>query len=323
MRMFPQILAAALAAFTVPAADYKSTAGPFEVESVKLEWRDAKRDRDMPAKIYFPRGTTSPCPVVVFSHGLGGTRDSYEYLGRHWASHGYVSVHLQHHGSDDATWRGSGQPLESMRASTMNVQNSLNRPLDVTFALDQLAALNTSHGPLRQRLDLERIGVAGHSYGAFTTMAIAGQKFGPGGRSLADSRVEAAIAMSTPVPRRAPERNYGAIRIPILHLTGTADESPLNDTSARDRRVPFDSIQHAPQWLITFEGGDHMIFAGRSTTLPPARQAEMKKLILESTTAFWDATLRNDSTATKWLSDGGGKEALGKLGVIEAKTAKP
>ena len=39
--------------------------------------------------------------MIVFSHGLGGTRDGYEYLGRHWASYGYVSVHLQHKGSDD------------------------------------------------------------------------------------------------------------------------------------------------------------------------------------------------------------------------------
>ena len=121
----------------------RSAPGPFTVGTLQLEWRDAQRDREVPVKIYFPKNATGACPVIVFSHGLGGTRDGYAYLGQHWASHGYVSVHLQHHGSDDATWRGAGRSVESMRAATMNVENSLNRPLDVSFALDQLTKLNS------------------------------------------------------------------------------------------------------------------------------------------------------------------------------------
>ncbi len=304
------------------ATTYKSQPGPFTVETLKLEWHDATRDRAVPAKFYFPRSGTNPCPVIVFSHGLGGTCDTYEYLGRHWASHGYVLVHLQHHGSDDATWRGSARAVESMRAATMNVQNSLNRPLDVTFAIDQLTKINSGAGPLKGRLDPEHIGVGGHSYGAFTTMAMAGQRFGPGGRNLGDSRVKAALAMSTPVPKRAPERNYDPVKIPILHLTGTADESPLNDTKAAERRVPFDSIQHAPQWLITFEGGDHMIFAGRSTKLSASQSAALLDMIRQSTSAFWDVWLRDDAAAKRWLNDGDCKDALGKLGVLEMKNSK-
>ena len=40
-------------------------------------------------------------PVVLFSHGLGGSREGYGYLGSYWAAHGYVAVHLQHIGSDE------------------------------------------------------------------------------------------------------------------------------------------------------------------------------------------------------------------------------
>src|SRR4051812_39599848 len=94
-------------AVCVSGAELPATApGTFAVETLKLEWRDAKRQRDVPAKIYFPKDATGACPLIVFSHGLGGTRDGYEYLGRYWASHGYVSVHVQHLGSDDAVWRG-------------------------------------------------------------------------------------------------------------------------------------------------------------------------------------------------------------------------
>ena len=53
------------------AESYKSAPGPFAVETLKLEWHDAKRSRDVPAKIYFPKNATGACPVIVFSHGRG------------------------------------------------------------------------------------------------------------------------------------------------------------------------------------------------------------------------------------------------------------
>src|SRR5439155_6559666 len=115
-------------------------ADPDEIETIKLDWKDAKRDRDVPVLIYAPRSGAGPFPVIVFSHGLGGSRDGYAYLGRHWASHGYVSVHLQHLGSDNAVWEGA-QPSEIMqrlRDSAMNLENAANRPKDVSFAIDEL-----------------------------------------------------------------------------------------------------------------------------------------------------------------------------------------
>jgi len=324
MKFFPTLAAVLWISGGAFAHDaYRGAAGPFTVETLKLEWHDAKRDRDVPVKIYFPKNATGACPVIVFSHGLGGTRDIYEYLGQHWASRGYVSVHVQHHGSDDAAWRGQSRPFESMRNATMNLSNIVGRPADISFALDELTKMNAQAGALRGRLDMQRVGMAGHSFGAYATMAIAGQQFGPTGKNFADPRVKAAIAMSTPVPRRAPERNYSAIKIPMLHLTGTADVTPFNDGGAENRRVPFDSIQGSPQFLITFEGGDHMLFSGASGLRRDAkRDALMHDLILQSTTAFWDAYLRDDAAAKKWLTDGGCESAVGKAGVLEMKNAK-
>ena len=221
------------------------------------------------------------------------------------------------------TRRGAASPGDTLRAA-MNVENSVNRPLDVSFVLDQLADFNGQGGILRGRMDMQRIGVAGHSFGAFTTLAVAGQKLGPGERNFADPRVKAAIAMSTPVPRRPSENNYADICIPVFHLTGTADESPLlNDTTAKNRRVPFDLIQHAPQFLLTFQDGDHMIFSGRSNAFSPEKRSALLDVIRESTTKFWDAWLRDEATAQAWLTKGGAKSALGPLGVWEMKTARP
>jgi hypothetical protein len=61
------------------------TPGACAVATVEYNWHDDARDRDVPVKIYYPATNTAPCPVIIFSHGLGGFRAGYEYLGRHWA----------------------------------------------------------------------------------------------------------------------------------------------------------------------------------------------------------------------------------------------
>src|ERR1700722_1072373 len=89
---------------------YKEDHGPFAVQTVRYDWHDSKRDRDIPVKIYFPKTGEGPFPVIIFSHGLGGSREGYAYLGNHWASHGYISVHVQHLGSDSAVWQDVAPP---------------------------------------------------------------------------------------------------------------------------------------------------------------------------------------------------------------------
>lgn len=293
---------------------------PVSVATISLEWRDAARDRMMPVKIYYPQAGNGPFPVIIFSHGLGGTREGYAYLGRHWAGHGYVAVHLQHAGSDDAAWRGQLRPLQSMREAAAQVQNAVDRPLDVRFALDQVLRLNGEAGVFQGRLDTNRLGVAGHSFGAYTTLAVAGQLVGPARRTLADDRVKAAIAMSAPVPRRNAAAAYSQIRIPVLHMTGTEDNSPIGDTTARERRIPFDHVAGNDQYLLTFTGGDHMVFSGRNGWRGDrSHDAVFQELICRSSTAFWDAYLKGDAKAKAWLAEGGFENVLGREGLWEKK----
>jgi hypothetical protein len=253
-----------------------------------------------------------------------------------WAGRGYVSVHLQHIGSDDSVFRGGGG-LQGLQRAAGNPMNGINRIKDVTFALNQLEKANADDGPLKGRLDLKRVGMAGHSYGAFTTMAVAGQKFSTvsnvqlGG---AEPRIKAAIAMSSPIRRNTDfDKAYGSIRIPVLHMTGTLDDSPVGESPAADRRIPFDHTPGPNQFLITFTGGDHMVFSGR-VRLPAGVALPIKgmsgdgkldegfqQIIREASTAFWDAFLREDEdeTAKKWLTDGELKKRIGKQGVFEKK----
>lgn len=310
------------------AAGYKKDAGPHKVATMSVEWKDAKRERNVPAKIYYPETGKGPFAVVVFSHGLGGSREGYSYLGQHWASHGYVCVHLQHEGSDDVVWRGKKNAGEQMQRAGKDPKNAINRPLDVSFAIDQLTAIQTDKdNPLNGRLDLNQIGMVGHSFGAMTTLMIAGEaatKAG-GGKLLSDPRVKAGIPMSSPVPKRQKEYDdiFGNIQIPCLHMTGTLDESSVSETKADDRRIPYDHITKADQYLVTFVGGDHSIFTGQTRRGPRSQKnATFHDLIRMSTTAFWDTYLKEDKAAKEWLQGGGMKAAMGGDAKVEQKRAK-
>jgi len=322
------LLAAAREVAPPVAAPYATDRKLLPTESELLDWKDSARNRGIPVKVYFPADGAGPVPVIVFSHGLGGTREGYEYLGRQWAAHGYVSIHLQHAGSDDSVWRGQTQPAESMvRAASL--QNALDRDKDVKFAIDQLDSLNKNDAKLKGKLDVKTIGMAGHSFGAETTLLIAGQQIGAGGpiaqrlsANLADNRIKAAIPMSASVPaiRNNLDSVFAQIRVPIFYMTGTLDDSPTGDTKAADRRLDYDHTKaSAAAYLLTFTGGDHMVFSGRLQEAAGRKDDLFQKDIRLSSTAFWDAYLKNDMTAKKWLNDGGFKNALGDDGAFEKK----
>ncbi len=217
-----------------------------------LTWHDATRDRDIPVKIYAPTGATN-APLIVFSHGLGGTREGYAYLSQHWASNGYISVHVQHLGSDDVTWRGKSDRLGSMRQA-VTAENARNRPIDISFTITQMLG--------DPRVNTNVIGVAGHSFGAQTTLLIIGETVL--GKSYRDQRVSAAISMSS---GSMTPSSFRAVTTPCLHLTGTKDQGiVITDIKSVDRRFAFDNISAPGRCLITLNNATHMTFAGAGTT---------------------------------------------------------
>src|SRR5882762_7531630 len=127
-----------------------------------LTVKDQKRSRDIPIRVYLPKEKT-PAPVVLFSHGLGGSREGSAFLGTHWAARGYVAVFLQHPGSDESVWKDKppAQRLSAMRAAA-DLENFVLRVDDVRAVLDQLEQWNKAAGhPLSGRLDMKRVGMAG------------------------------------------------------------------------------------------------------------------------------------------------------------------
>jgi predicted dienelactone hydrolase len=213
--------------------------------------------------------------------------------------------------------------MPAMRRAAADPRNALDRVKDVTFAIDQLTALNTADGPLKGRLDLQHLGMAGHSFGGWTTVAVCGEVFSPGGRDLSgvDPRITCGIAMSAPVPRNIDlDKALGSIKIPMLHLTGLLDDSPVGDTKASERRQNYDHIKAPDQTLVIFKEADHMVFA--QPTRPGARHDSDERihdLLRQCTTAFWDAHLRGDAAAQAFLTGGGFAGQMGGDGTFEHK----
>jgi predicted dienelactone hydrolase len=158
-------------------------------------------------------------------------------------------------------------------------------------------------------MDLEHIGMSGHSFGAHTTQAVAGQSF-PLGGSFREPRIDAAVMMSPSPPAMGdPAKAFAAIKIPCLLMTGTLDDSPIGDTTPEDRLKVFPHLVNAPAWQVVFDKATHMSFGERKLDIPKA-DPRYHRAILALTTAFWDAELKQQPEAKAWVDGSGAKSVL-------------
>jgi len=298
---------------TAQAYDPLAVPASFEVSTLDLVVRDDARTRDIPVLVYLP-ASKIPAPVVLFSHGLGGSRTGNAYMGRHWSARGYVAVFLQHPGSDVGVWEPL-PPRQRMAAlqRAASAENFLLRVNDVSAVLDQLARWNAVDAhPLRSRLDLTRAGMSGHSFGAVTTQAVSGQTAARGLISYTDVRIAAAIAFSPSSPRLGdPKQAFGRVAIPWMLMTGTHDVSAIGDQTVEARLAVYPALPPGSKYEVVLEGAEHSAFTERA--LPgdsEERNPNHHRAILALSTAFWDAYLRGDGKARAWLDGEGPRSVL-------------
>lgn len=279
---------------------------------VDLTVKDAQRQRELPIRVYLP-SDKGGAPVVLFSHGLGGSREGSAYLGRHWAGRGYAAVFLQHPGSDTSVWRDEApaQRMNAMRKA-VNAENFMLRARDVPAVLDQIAVWNTTKGhALEGRLDMTRVGMSGHSFGAVTTQAVSGESFAGLGQALTDARIKAAVMFSPSSPRRGdPAHAFGGVKIPWMLMTGTKDVAVIGDADMKSRLAVYPALPPGSKYEVVLNGAEHSAFSDRA--LPgdtEKRNPNHHRVILALSTAFWDAYLRQDAAARAWL-DGDGPAAV-------------
>lgn len=275
---------------------------------------DDARSRDILIRVYLPQ-TTDAAPVILFSHGLGGSRENSSYLGEHWSRRGYAVVFMQHAGSDEEVWRGKPFPerLDALKAA-MTTENFRARVADVPAVLDQLTAWNAEAGhALAGRVDLGRVGMCGHSFGAATTQAVAGQTFPLAGSAYTDERIKAALIFSPNCPRRGitPAEAFGSVTVPWMLMTGTRDMAPVGEQTVESRLEVFPALPPGGKYELVLEGGQHSAFGDRP--LPGerlARNPNHRRAILALGTAFWDAHLRESADARAWLDADGPRDVL-------------
>jgi predicted dienelactone hydrolase len=297
-------LQAASADVSAPAVQAASDAEPLVSD---LDWIDTARSREVPVRLYWPARVAADgtVPLVVFSHGIGGSRQGYSYLGRYFAAHGVASLHLQHVGSDRQVWFGNPFTVLGRLRDAANEGEAIQRVRDLSFALDELL----ERSPYGARIDRTRIAAAGHSYGANTVMLAAGATLQRDGRSVQfrEPRIRAALLLSAPPFYGEPRLGeiLGALTLPSLHITATEDviRVPGYYSPMADRLAVFAATGSRMKTLAVFEGGSHNIFTDRTSSgglvLNPHVKSATQELALAFLHSVFDA---EDDAMQQWPS---------------------
>jgi len=280
--------------------------GPYAVGYTRFDVRDDSRDRTLPVYAWYPvrpadavgppavysvlfLGLASPVaiadapvarggpfPLVVFSHGNGGTGLQSFFLTEALASHGFVVVAPDHVGNTLADL------LFGSVGDTEIFQSALDRPRDVSFLIDTMLARSALRSDRFYRaVSPFRIGVAGHSFGGFTALAVAA---GFGGEAAsgfglevpadfepipADPRVRAIVPIS-PASSALGDDELGRIRVPTLLVGGTLDRTtPLVPELTR----PFEKIPGRPLFRADLRRASHFSFTNACDLIAVAEEA--------------------------------------------------
>jgi len=301
-RQFLKRLPAAGLALAAPSLAFfplQGLASASEFHIHDLDWVDTARGRPVPVRLYRPiaASSASPVPMIVFSHGIGGSRLGYSYLGSYWASHGLASLHVQHVGSDRSIWFGNPFNLVSRLQEAAQEKEAIDRVFDLRFALTRML-----EDPLGQIINPNQIIAAGHSYGANTTLLASGANVSRENIpvDLSDARIKAAIVISAPrfYGQNSVDSILQPIHLPTLHITATEDniQIPGYFSGYPDRLAIFEAIGSQRKALAVFEGGSHSMFTDRTRTGGAVLNQQVKEATQELSLDFMAQVLNNQAS---------------------------
>ena len=144
--------------------------GPVAVAKTTWHLIDTNRQRKFDVNVYKPQQITEDqIPVVIISHGLSSSPKEFSKRAEHLASYGYLVVLPQHPGSDT---QQTEDLIEGYTRQIFVLNEFIARPQDITYTLDELEKRNQQE--FAGKLDLENVGIFGHSFGGYTALAVAG-----------------------------------------------------------------------------------------------------------------------------------------------------
>jgi predicted dienelactone hydrolase len=266
---------------------------------------DSTRGVNVPARVRFPLGA-GPFPLIAFSHGLGANREAFETVAEHWASHGYIVVRVSH---DDS---GVGMSGGGMHPSEEKVRERVG---DVLAVLNEMAQVNATG--VANRIDPDRIAVAGHSYGSFITLASGGitiELVGDPSGNLGDPRIQCILPVS-PSGRGdygMSDGSFDSLTIPMMMFAGTND---IRNGRAEDWRMePYRLSPAGEKYLVVIEGATHNSYGGGGGA------GNVPTYVKAASTAFFESCLRGSAAAVDYLTgEDGFREFAGDSATIEFK----
>jgi predicted dienelactone hydrolase len=309
------------------------------IEEASLD--DPARNKKLALKITYPK-KDGKFPVIVFSHGAGGSKDSYGPLISFWVSHGYVCIQPTHADSLRLRHEQGEKITELLRASDLQ-QGWIDRILDLKLVMDSLPKLEANYPELAGKMDKTKIGVGGHSFGAMTSEIMCGAQVADpkvDGKTIHDGRARAVLLLSPAGIEDQPKLtrdSWNGMRIPMMVMTGTNDKGRMGQDSSW-RTQPYLYSPPGSKYLIFINGGNHMIFNGDPESGKKLRKIfgngplianlagdeiprkEYDRMFAEVELAsikFWDDFLKGDSVAKAYLDKGGLAKDSGDLAKVE------
>ncbi len=264
--------------------------GPFSWQQKTLTLNGLARDRTIMVDLYLPQlrnqgGSKHSAPVIVISHGAGENRRSFAYLARHLASYGFAVAALEHPGIDSKRF----QQYFSGLAGPPEPMESINQPMEVKYLLDSLQRLEKSDPALQGRLNLQQVGVIGHSLGGFTALTLAGAKINfeqlrrdcnhneslnmsllvqckaadlPAAiYPLQDKRVKAVIAVNPLTSTILGPSGLSQIQVPLMMVGGSED---IVTPTVPEQIRPFTWLITPNKYLVVIENATHFSTVGVS-----------------------------------------------------------
>lgn len=293
-------------------ASFRSAAKVFEST---LE--SGRANKNLPYKLSVPL-FKGPCPVIVLSHGAGGSYDGNKNLVESWVNSGFACIQPLH--ADSVRYKRSLGQSVSLRDSmndSNDPKNWSSRVQDIEDILDSLDSINQLCPWIQ--FDKNRIGLAGHSFGAFTAQLVAGVTPPQKARAstLNDRRVKAVLLLSPQgVSRGGPlgfddASAWRGMNMPVMVMTGSQDNGRTGETP--DWRLePYKYCPAGSKFLVFLNNANHMTFAGNGN-FSGRRELLFKRIaggfdtsylnpyIEKESSLFFRAFLYGDAVALKYL----------------------
>ncbi|MEH6592184.1 MAG: alpha/beta fold hydrolase [Halioglobus sp.] len=279
--------------------------------------------RAIALNLYYPAQGQN-FPLLIFSHGNWSNKDSYDNIIKHWVSHGYAVIAPDHL---DCCSMAQGI-FNSLRYGQLALITE--RVDDINRLLDNLDGLEQLHPAFADKADVSRLGITGHSFGAFSAQQFGGAgTFDPDTEEFLyfpDPAVKAIVAISPPGPMfdTITAGSWQRLSTPNLVATGTWDIQPSFWPDWRMHLMSYDSAPASDKYALVTQGADH--FLGGlicRLELEETPQDDALTMLRVASTNFLNAYLKGDTAALAFINSATLTEVTAGFSVLTSQGEQP